>query len=184
MRLVAAFFLPLVTAFSLPHGVPSVTCRSTICPTNLVMVDTEIETLQLQIRILELKAELARQQAEATAVSVPTPTPETIAPVSAPLEAFTPEPAAAVANSAPPVVDYLTKDYFAGMSDASGDLAKDLATGLGVFIVVPLMGYFVVTKFGDFINERYDAIGGEAGGGDSRDYASNDDGPSPYPWRK
>ena len=75
--------------------------------------------------------------------------------------------------------DECVKTVLAVPAGESDQIAQALASGLGLFIVLPL-AYLAATKFAEFVDQRYDEIGGEAGGGEQTS-ASN--APSPYPWR-
>ena len=134
---------------------------------------------------------------EAVPVPMPVPVPAMPAPVPAmpapvpavpaPVPDILMNPSAAVGSgvfgegAARCFGDECTKSVVS--SDVSAEIAQGLAQGLGFFALLPV-GYFGVTKFVEFVNERYDAINGEVGGGDGAQPPASDAGPSPYPWRK
>jgi len=77
--------------------------------------------------------------------------------------------------------DECVKTVLAVPAGESNEIALALASGLGVFLGLPL-AYLAVTKFVEFVNNRYDEIGGEAGGGGDAQAPARS-APSPYPWR-
>lgn len=120
----------------------------------------------------------------------PAPLPTIPMPATAPLESSLPgagmlmDPRTAVLTGPDRCLgDECIKTVLAVPAEESNEIAQGLAMGLGVFAIGVPLAYFGFTKLVDFVNERYDEIGGEVGGGDSAN-APASDAPSPYPWRK
>lgn len=148
---------------------------------------------------------VASTVAPAPTVDAPPFVPELAAnpvvPLSAPLESATSEavapPAAASLPSMfmdPAAPNQMFPDKCFGdeciatvlktPAGESNEIAQSLAQGLGVFVFVPV-AYLAATKFAEFVNQRYEEINGEVGGGNvDGGAARSTDAPSPYPWRK
>ena len=159
----------------------------------MAQLQQQLEIMRLKVQLAELQAQLAVPAPMEPPPAVKTipeaivavqPSEAGVATVQAPeaVAAAVQAPEAAVAAvqtapmqvmtlpGAPAVPDGQTGCFgdectAAVVSSAvSGAVAEDLVRALGLVALVPL-GWFGVTKFVEFINSRYDEIGGRVSGG-------------------